>query len=258
MSLGLLDFIAGSCEVLFPRECLVCTRPLRGRSLCVRCHPSTMPTSIARCQRCFGVVNPTVNETICATCVTFPPPTQHVRYLWEYGGVARDLIRTMKYNPSIYLTRYSGTLMAQAIPSLFQSPSWDLIVPIPSSPETLRKRHFHPCYEMAHIVQRALPDSAVSFALQHNRHRSAQAKRTHEERLRGLRTLFHIKKPKTVHNKRILLVEDVITTGATILAAAGALRYAGARDIDVIALAQARVWNRFRARLFRLMERSGH
>lgn len=258
MAQGLLNLIAGSFEVLFPRECLVCTRPLRGCSLCFRCHPLPIVTSIARCHRCFGAIHTHGTATICATCETFPPPTQHMRYLWEYGGTARDLIRAMKYSPSIYLTRYSGALMAQAVPALFETQSWDLIVPIPSSPETLRKRHFHPCYEMAQIVRRAIPSSRVSFALRHNRHRTAQARRTHEERLRGLRTLFHIDNPSKITNKRILLVEDVITTGATILAACDSLRRAGARHIDVVALAQARVWTRFRGRLFKLMTTSGH
>ena len=255
---GFIDLISGSFEVLFPRECLVCTRPLRGRSLCFRCHPSPIPTSIARCQSCFGAINPHNGATTCATCETFPPPTQQMRYLWEYGGTARELIRAMKYTPSISLTRYSGMLMGQALSDLFPSRAWDVIVPIPSSPETLKKRHFHPCYEMAQLVQRALPDSTVSHALKHNRHRSAQARRTHEERLRGLRTLFDIFKPERIRGKNILLIEDVITTGATICAATHTLRHAGARDIDVLALAQARVWTRFRGRLYELMERSGH
>jgi predicted amidophosphoribosyltransferase len=164
----------------------------------------------------------------------------------------------MKYHPSIYLTRYSGALMAQALPTLFPDRSWDRIVPIPSSPETLKKRHFHPCHEMAHIVKKALPNTKVSYALQHNRHRTAQAKRSHEERLRGLRTLFRVPKQAEIKGKRVLLVEDVITTGATIVAASQALYHAGACEVDVIALAQARVWARFRARLHKLMERSSH
>ena len=86
-----------------------------------------------------------------------------MRYLWDYGGTARDLIRAMKYHPSIYLTRYSGALVAQALPTLFPDRSWDRIVPIPSSPETLKKRHFHPCHEMAHIVKKALPNTKVSY-----------------------------------------------------------------------------------------------
>ena len=148
--------------------------------------------------------------------------------------------------------------MAQAIPTLFQNPSWDLVVPIPSSRETLKKRHFHPCYEMAHIVAKGLPNTKVAYALQHNRNRSAQARRTHLERLRGLTSLFRVLRPNAIRGKRILLVEDVITTGATILAASQTLRHAGAREVDVVALAQARVWTRFRGRLHQLSERSGH
>ena len=251
-----LAWLDGSFEILFPRECLVCTRPLRGRSLCFRCTPDRAPNqAVSRCYRCFGALLAS-SEAIstCHTCLTLPPPTFRMRYLWEYEGLARDLIRSMKYQPSITLTRMSGAFVRDALPQLFDDDQWDLIVPIPSSPHTLRKRLFHPCHEMAKVLAPAVGSPTILPALRHNRKKAPQATLSHEERLRGLRHFFVITRPQAILGKRILLVEDVITTGATIAAAAHALERGGAARVDVVALAQARVWARFRHRLYRIFE----
>lgn len=250
----LSTLLSGSCEVLFPRECLVCTRPLKASSLCWRCHPPPGAVSSNRCHRCFTPTPSLVSTEECPTCTLFPPPTDHLRFLWEYGEVSRDFIRAMKYKPSVYLTRYGAQLLSESIPRLFPETSWDLIVPIPSSPQMAKVRTFHPCYEMARTMQRALPCGAISHALRHTRSRTPQARRTHAERLEGVRKLFSVTSPSVIFNKRILLLEDVITTGATIAAASYALRVAGASRVDVLALAQARVWSRFRRRVYEVFE----
>lgn len=191
---------------------------------------------------------------MCAACETFPLTANRVRYLWEYEGEARDFIRAMKYQPSPLLARLAGECMAHHLSSLFENHAWDLIVPVPSSPAMLKKRLFHPCAEMSKALQRHLPELRIRHALKHRGKRTPQARRSHEERLQGLRKLFHVEDCRAVEGKRILLVEDVITTGATIAAACESLRIAGAASLDVIALAEARVWRRFRSRVFALSQ----
>lgn len=252
MAGAFMTWLEGSCEILFPRECLVCCRPLKGRSLCFRCHPPAPTTSSERCHKCFAPLGSHGDGDMCATCLTYPPPTEHMRYLWEYGGVARDFIRAMKYQPSVYLTRYAATLLRAATPVLFPKMSWDLIVPIPSSPKMLKKRLFHPCFEIARLLVKDIPGAKVSYALRHARKRSPQARLSHAERLQGLRRFFQVCSPLHIHGKSVLLVEDVITTGATIAAASHALYQAGATRVDVVALAQARVWTRFRDKVYKL------
>lgn len=160
----------------------------------------------------------------------------------------------MKYQPSVYLTRYGAKLIADQMGQLFQHRDWDVIVPIPSSSAMLKRRAFHPCDEMSRVIRQTLPQCMIAHALHHAKQRTPQARRTHSERLEGLRGLFTVRAPSKIAGKRVLLVEDVITTGATIAAAAYALRRAGAKEVDVVALAQARVWSRFRKRLFEIFE----
>jgi predicted amidophosphoribosyltransferase len=253
MSPSCLTAIRRSVEVLLPQECLICRRPLRGHYLCFRCTPRALELRdihTSRCMRCFGpYVHSCQSNPACPTCLTFPPLPHRIRFLWEYGGLARDLIRTMKYRPSLKLTRLAGSLMADSLRALFPSACWDIVAPVPSSPATYRKRLFHPCAELARMVVESTPTSTYYDLLRHTSSRSPQALRTHQQRLQRLRTLFSCTGRTSLAGKRILLIEDVITTGATIAAAVSTLHRAGAHEVDVLALAQTPVWRRFRSRI---------
>ena len=246
-------WLSGPLEVLFPRECLVCTRPIKGASLCFRCVPSTVSLALSRCPRCFGEgLGP--SESACPACEAFALPVDRIRYLWEYEGLARDFIRAMKYRPSPYLAYRAGELLAESLPALFGDESWDRVIPVPSSPGMLKKRLFHPCAEMSRAMHRYARGFTIRNALRHQGTRGPQARRSHSERLRGLKRVFRVSNVREIAGKRILLVEDVITTGATVAAAAHVLYQAGAHSVDVVALAEARVWRRFRSRIFTLFK----
>ena len=242
-----------SClEVLLPTTCLVCRRPLRHSLICYRCRPQLPDLADLRarcCSRCFSPFGTTMPSDTCETCKLFPLLTDSIQFLWEYDSLARDLIRTMKYRPSIALASIGGGLLRDAIPHLCAPSHWDAIAPVPSSPTLFRKRLVHPCTELARPIARALQTPLVD-ALQHGTRRAPQASLSHDERLRRLRKLFSTDKRFNPEGKRILLVEDVITTGATISAAAHTLKQAGAARVDVIALARTRVWSRLRRRLY--------
>lgn len=233
----------------------MCGRPLRRRRLCHRCRPAAPNLSSnntgARCSRCFvstGIINNTGHT--CTICTLFPPLAARIRFLWDYGDLPRDLIRAMKYRPSIWLTRYAGRVLSENLPLLFDEMAWDLIVPVPSSPLTLRRRQFNQCAVLAYELK--LPvKTPIKEILKHTRVREPQARLNHEDRLVGMRSL--IKSSKTLQpGTRVLLVEDVLTTGATTAAAVQALHEAGAESVDIVALARSVLWGRFRSRIFHI------
>lgn len=247
-----LTWLKSCLELLLPTTCLVCRRPLRHSLVCYRCRPplpNLADSRAHRCAKCFSPFGTTMTDDTCETCRLFPLRTDSIRFLWEYDSLARDLIRTMKYRPSIGLASISGGLLRDAIPHLCSPSRWDAIVPVPSSHSLFRKRLFHPCTELARPIARALQTPLID-ALQNRASRAPQASLSHDERLRRLRNLFSMKKGCTPDGKNILLVEDVITTGATISAAAYTLKQAGAARVDVISLARTRVWSRLRRRLY--------
>jgi predicted amidophosphoribosyltransferase len=240
-------------SILLPTACLVCERPLRGGYLCFRCVPSTPDLSQIRRTRCVTCFEPLGNAAsartfVCATCLTLPLNTDSQRFLWEYRGLARDYIKAMKYRPSKKLARLAGDLLAHAIPFVFEEYEWDLVIPIPSSAKMFRKRCFHPCVEMGHQVARTL-NVPLRQLLTTNAKRAPQASLHHNARLKGMEKLFAVRTNKDALGKRVLLIEDVITTGATIAAATQCLRGAGAERVDVLALGRTQVWQRFRHRV---------
>jgi predicted amidophosphoribosyltransferase len=251
-------WIESCLEVLLPTQCRICLRPVRGVSMCYRCRPALPNISDMchqSCCRCFTPLARAVADGECETCTLFPPLTDSIRFLWEYDGLARDLIRTIKYRPSISLARIAGGLLRDAAPHLFDQSDWDVIIPVPSSHATFRRRLFHPCAELARPLAHA---SAIPLVhgLRHDSRRAPQASLPHQERLRRLGSLFTLTKRCNPRGKRVLLIEDVITTGATISAAAALLRRSGVSRVDVLALARTRVWTRFRHRLHESLAKS--
>jgi predicted amidophosphoribosyltransferase len=251
--------VLDALEVLFPRECLVCQRPVRRVHICSKCVPPLPGQALGeqsrRCASCFSSLERTAADSraLCDTCTLFPSHLNRIRFIWEYGGLPRDLIKAMKYRPSIILTRHCGRILSEAVRPLFGQSSWDVVVPVAPSPASYKKRMFNPCALMAHEIARTLPGRPpVRDHLCHARGRPPQASLTHEERIRGLKELFFCHRPRQLAGKRVLMVEDVITTGATTSAAAFVLGRAGASSVDVIALARAHVWSRYRARLHRI------
>lgn len=246
--------IRQSLSVILQPMCLVCERPLRNRFLCFRCAtplPNFSDALHSRCIDCFAPISPEspVNDQTCATCQTFPLATDSQRFVWEYRGLARDFIKAMKYRPSKKLARLAGIILRNTLPLMFTRCDWDLVVPIPSSATTFRRRCFHPCVEMGHYVARTL-HIPLKLVLTSNPKRKAQAKLHHDARLRGIKKIFTLRDPKQIRGKRILLIEDVITTGATVSAAAQCLKAAGVTSVDVLALARTQAWSRFRHRVW--------
>ena len=154
----------------------------------------------------------------------------------------------MKYRPSIKLCRWAGQQLAESLRELFGNTDWDLIVPIPSEPKSLRARGFNQCLLMAAECQVRLSKTQMTpFALLHQGYKHAQASLAPGRRLSNVRHAF-LARP-WVAEKRILLVEDLVTTGATINCATWALLQAGAASVDVIALTRSHTNFEFRQEL---------
>ena len=238
-------------EILLPFHCLICNRRIRGRNLCYRCLPPRYtPAGQFRCVRCYSSALELDTSAICALCRLYPPVFEHLRFLWIYDQPARELINIMKYRPSPALCKTSAAVLGQAIDSLFCIKDWDLVVPVPASRQSLASRTFNQCNILASaILKRPGNTSRMHIArslLTHNGYKHVQASLEHHRRISNVKGAFNAGKNLGLEGRKILLVDDVLTTGATSTAAGLELLRAGAQSVDLVALARAEAWQEYR------------
>ncbi len=205
----------GISPLFFPKTCLSCNRPLKESTICFRC--ALPPAPIAR--DFFGF----------------------------YEGNLKNLIKEAKYRPSYALM----TSLASSFEALFHSHQsvWDIIVPIPPSYETYRKRLFHQTLILAKAAQRALSaPTPISECLGITKPHRQQATLRLRERVDNMKEAFFA--GKIAAGKKILLIDDVVTTGATTAAAKFALSSVGADSVDIYSLARSRSYDRFQGRIY--------
>ena len=171
-----------------------------------------------------------------------------LRYLWEYSGLYREVIHTIKYKPSKRLCTAISKSIAESIEPLFPSADWDLIVPIPSSKQALLRRGFNQCAILAAAISVRVGVPWSIFALTHHGYRARQAEVSREKRYSNVRRALRAG-TSAAAGKRILLVDDVLTTGATAGVAATALLGAGADAVDLFTIARAGSWSSTRAEI---------
>ena len=210
-------------------------------------------TRIPVCRRCLKAPQPLIAEFFCVSCRTpflnaFPLDAEGLCALCRnglrgfdaaycfgaYEGVLRKLIHLYKYGRIKTLARPLGDLLAAALP---RDQEWDALVPVPLHWRRQWKRGFNQSELLARTIARrtAIP---VVKALRRTLATPTQASQSHTNRRRNVAKAFFCKRPAAVAGKRILLIDDVMTTGSTAAACALVLKRAGARKVALLTVAR--------------------
>jgi ComF family protein len=224
-------------DLLLPRQCPVCRALLEPdeRVLCADCRSELEPVSTPLCDRC-GLPGPDP----CPACrARAPGAVTRLRSAYAYAGPLRDAVLALKLGGRRELGDELGRLLARA-----PLPGWDwteieLLVPVPLHGARLRERGFDQAAVIARALgeARALPVSLGRLERARPTERQARAV-DRAARLAGVRGAFRVRAGHPFRGKRLGLVDDVATTGATLEACAEALLLAGAREVRAATVAR--------------------
>lgn len=239
--------MAHECFPALDRRCNVCgllvceennASPEHRSRLCETCRPRLAQRTSGFCPRCAKIFD-TASEppTLCLDCRLSPPPWQTAYFYAPYDDLLKSLILQFKFQSQLGLGRLLHALLRSSLESR-NAPSHDLIVPVPLHPRKLRQRGFNQSLELARGISGDSYGPLSLQALSRTRNTPAQHTLPRVQRMQNLKEAFQASRP-IVHAKSVLLIDDILTTGATAHAATRALLRAGAAEVHVLVVARA-------------------
>jgi competence protein ComFC len=229
-------------SLIFPDQCRLCAEPLQEMSrvpVCRPCLAKSEPLAAdyfcIQCRAPFRNQFPLDDEGRCALCRLGVRGFDAAYSFGFYEDELRQLIHLFKYARVRTLSKPLGRLLALALP---RDSAFDAIVPMPLHWRKRWQRGFNQAALLAREISRRT-HIPVHNALWRARNTAAQAGLTNAKRRKNVSGAFRAKKSAALGNKSILLIDDVMTTGATAAACARALKMAGAAQVTLLTLARA-------------------
>lgn len=218
--------------------------------------------SCARCGDALDARDGLTESGLCRTCRIAPPPFVRAVSFGLYQDRMKAAIHALKYDRLHPAARGLGRMLAEAVAQLAtEAPSEMLVVPVPLHRLKHTQRGFNQARSLAvealSVLRKTHPQwrlTLASSALMRLRATGSQAGLSPRQRRLNVRGAFSVSDPSAVARKHILVIDDILTTGATARAAAQALLRAGAASVWVATLARARRISGFRGRAVAAIE----
>jgi ComF family protein len=229
------------CNLLLPPACLLCGKSLPDSApawaFCPACHAGLPRPATSRCPVCAAAFRSlTPSRHHCETCLRHPPPFARVHAVGPYAGTLQEAVQRFKYHGHLALERPLGHLLATAVRSA-AVPRPHLLIPVPLHIDRLRSRGYNQALQLARQIGREVGLPIAADLLRRTRATAPQQGLDAAARHSNLQGAFAAMQP--LNGRRILLVDDVMTTGATTRECAGVLRKAGAVSVEIAVVGRA-------------------
>ena len=222
--------IADVVDALLPRTCFLCVAASGGELLCPDCRDA-LPVMPAQC--CPLCALPTPGAAVCGACLKRSPHFDASHAAFRYEFPVDSLIHALKYGHRLASAKFLAGAMLSAAPRTVP----DMIIPVPLAPNRLAERGFNQAVELARPLARhwhvPLETRAVTRAIE----TLPQASLPWKERAKNIRHAFNC--GIDLSGKSVLVVDDVMTTGATLNELAGTLKACGAARVENWVVARA-------------------
>ncbi len=238
-----LDALA---SLIFPAPCRICGAVLASATripICQPCLDSLRPFPGPACQKCgrpfVSVRAAEVARPLCQVCRRGVYAFDLARSYGRYEDAMVSAITLLKYHAVRPLGGWFAARLTEVIAREPKSFVADVVAPVPLHPARLRERGYNQAELIARPLARAMRLPLNSLLLVRTKPRPEKLKLTRKERWRTVRGAYVIRPGSQVDKQRVLLVDDVFTTGATLDACARALHQAGASSVIGITVARA-------------------
>lgn len=221
-------------NLLFPSQCPICNSPSDKHDhnpFCSECWSSIKRYTGPACSIC-GLPAPSPVTGICGECLRKKPPFSKILCYGIYDGALKESIHLLKFHGIKRIAKPLGSLLLELRPGNYAA-----IVPVPLHPKKLKEREFNQTALLGRHLSRVLKIPLLLDSLVKIRETKLQTEVGRTGRLGNLKKAFAVS--GNLAGKRLLLVDDVITTGATVSECSSVLIKAGASDVAVIALARS-------------------
>ena len=215
-------------DLIAPNDCINCGK--QGEIICNNCVPSYISVVPSECFRCS---KQTQNFKLCPGCYK----VLTIKQVWRvchYDQPAKQIINTLKFQPN----RSMALKVAELIDVVVPHQNW-LVVPLPTAPQRARQRGFDHANLIAKEFAKLRNISSSHALLRKSNTRQVGTKKA--ERWRQTEDIFLINKADVLRGATVLLIDDVVTTGASLSEAAKTLKKAGAKSVSAAVYAVARL-----------------
>lgn len=234
---------AGLVELVYPKKCPACKKkPVNDKTgdfLCGECRGMIKPNLPPFCHSCGRRLDiKGFAKNICPSCLKNRMHFDRAFSPYVFEGPIRDLVHEFKYGGKDYLGSHLSAMIINFIREYRIGIDYmDAVIAMPLSAVRLREREFNQAEILAKDIAQEFKKELLTGTLCRLRHGATQTELAPEKRAANVAGAFSVAHPEAVQNKNLVLVDDVLTTGATSSEAARQLKSAGARIVFVLTLA---------------------
>ncbi|VVM19610.1 Competence protein F homolog, phosphoribosyltransferase domain; protein YhgH required for utilization of DNA as sole source of carbon and energy [uncultured Gammaproteobacteria bacterium] len=218
-------------QAIIPKQsCMLCIEPANF-CVCQECE-AEFSNQANRCQSCAHPVNSNSNLDFCGQCLSHSPAFNRAYTVYDYQDLVAQLIKLFKYNKQLCIGSYFAHKLADKYQSL---PDYDAIIPMPLSPQRIRERGFNQVLELLSVIKRKQQVMIDVHSVQRIKATKPLSKLDPQQRKLEIKGAFQA---IPINYQRILLVDDIMTTGTSLNELARTVIKAGANSCDVLTLAR--------------------
>jgi competence protein ComFC len=235
------ELFQAAVSLLYPATCSICGKQVRaGEYLCEACEAKIVRIVPPFCETCSEPFEGSMNSAFtCANCAHRRIHFETAVAAYRGRGVVRDVIHQFKYNRQIHLRYLVARWLCAALDDeRLRGYQFDVIVPVPLHPARQRERGFNQASLLAELLS-AHTSIRCRPLLKRIRYTTTQTALDRSERMDNLHNAFRLRKNADVRGLRVLLIDDVLTTGSTLSECARVLKRAGAISLHAATAARA-------------------